>query len=351
MLSELDWLQSPCKTPNLNTEHAAKVRQAELTKPAGSLGSLETLAIRLAALQGDAKPKADQVSIAVFAADHGIAAEGVSAFPQAVTAQMVHNFSAGGAAICVLAKSLNAALTVYNLGTVTALPALAQVQPRVIAPQTANFRYEPAMSDLQLAKALAVGREAVLAMPDTDLFVAGEMGIANTTSATAIAAVLTGVSVRELTGPGTGLDDAGVQHKAHIIEGALATHALSASDPLRVLQTLGGFEIAALVGAYLSCAQAGIPAVVDGYICTVAALTACKINPAVEPWLILSHTSAEPGFTALQRCFKHPPLLALGMRLGEGSGAATAIPLIRTACALHNQMATFAEAAVAGRNA
>ncbi|MGY8873223.1 MAG: nicotinate-nucleotide--dimethylbenzimidazole phosphoribosyltransferase [Pseudomonadales bacterium] len=353
------WLNSAIKPLDSMTMYAAVEHQKQLTKPAGSLGKLENVAIRLAAMQGVLFPKADNVSIAIFAADHGIAEEGVSVFPQSVTAEMVKNFSHGGAAICVAARFLNAPMTVYNLGTVSPTEGLANVVNCTISPQTASFLHHPAMTKEQLAQAANTGRQAVLTSSQKqleqgqklDLFIAGEMGIANTTSATAIAAVLLNTAPEKLAGPGTGLDAKGVTHKAAIIAQALQTHekalANSVKDPLIALQLLGGFEIAALTGAYLACAQEGVPAVVDGFICTVAALVACRINPKVSDWLILSHSSAEPAYVLLLEGFSAPtPLLNLELRLGEGSGAAIAVPLIRLACSLHHEMSTFEEAAV-----
>lgn len=353
------WLNSAIKPLDSMTMYAAVEHQKQLTKPAGSLGKLENVAIRLAAMQGVLFPKADNVSIAIFAADHGIAEEGVSVFPQSVTAEMVKNFSHGGAAICVAARFLNAPMTVYNLGTVSPTEGLANVVNCTISPQTASFLHHPAMTKEQLAQAANTGRQAVLTSSQKqleqgqklDLFIAGEMGIANTTSATAIAAVLLNTAPEKLAGPGTGLDAKGVTHKAAIIAQALQTHkkalANSVKDPLIALQLLGGFEIAALTGAYLACAQEGVPAVVDGFICTVAALVACRINPKVSDWLILSHSSAEAAYVLLLEGFSAPtPLLNLELRLGEGSGAAIAVPLIRLACSLHHEMSTFEEAAV-----
>lgn len=363
-IPSIAWLSSAIKPIDTMTMYAAVEHQKQLTKPAGSLGKLESLAIRLAAMQGVLFPTAENVSIAIFAADHGIAEEGVSLFPQSVTAEMVKNFSHGGAAICVAARFLNAPMTVYNLGTVSPTEGLANVVNCAIAPQTASFLHQPAMTEVQLAKALSVGRQGVLTSIEKqleqgqklDLFLAGEMGIANTTSATAIAAVLLNTSPEKLAGPGTGLDAKGVSRKATIIAQSLKRHekalANSVKDPLIALQLLGGFEIAALTGAYLTCAQAGVPAVVDGFICTVAALVACRINPEVSDWLILAHSSAEPGYRLLLDGFAtQQPLLNLELRLGEGSGAAIAIPLIRLACSLHHEMSTFAEAAVSSSTA
>ena len=384
ILSSLNWIEKPAKALDAMAMLAAAERQQQLTKPAGSLGKLEKVAIRLAGMQGKACPSAEKVAIAIFAADHGIAAEGVSAFPQAVTAEMVNNFAAGGAAICVAARFIAAPLTVYNLGTVSSTEGLANVVNQPIAPQTANFLHQPAMTLTQLVKAMDIGRLAVISAMNSvadnedhrlHLFVAGEMGIANTTSATAIACVLLCCAAEKLAGPGTGLDASGISHKAKIITQAIEFHRAefdrpefdsceferpevervglkgAIDDPLTALQYFGGFEIAALTAAYLACAQEGVPAVVDGFICTVAAMLACRINPRVADWMILSHISAEPAYAMLLDGFDAAPLLNLELRLGEGSGAAIAVPLIRLACALHNEMATFAEAAVSASGA
>ena len=346
----MNWLEQPVRPIDATVGAAAEARQQQLTKPAGSLGQLEQLAIRLAGMQGRVCPQLDRISIAVFAADHGVTAEGVSAYPQAVTAEMIRNFARGGAAISVAARLLDARLQVWNLGTVVALEALPGVESRIIAPQSGNLLRQPAMTGVQLQQALDVGREAVLQSP-CDLFIGGEMGIGNTTAATALAVALTGYSAAELTGPGTGLDSEGVAHKVRVIEQAVLRHGKERS-PLDLLASLGGFEIAALAGAYLTCAQQGVPALVDGFICSVAALLACRYQPAVADWLIFAHHSAEPGYRRLCEVLPSSPspLLDLGLRLGEGSGAATAVPLLRMACALHAEMATFAEAAVSEKS-
>ncbi|MBR9829599.1 MAG: nicotinate-nucleotide--dimethylbenzimidazole phosphoribosyltransferase [Oceanospirillales bacterium] len=340
----MNWIEQAVKPLDPKAVAAATARQQQLTKPAGALGELEVLAIRLAGMQGRTCPQLDRVSIAVFAADHGVAAEGVSAYPQAVTAEMVRNFAQGGAAISVAAHALGAELRVWNLGTVVELEPLPGVESRVIAAQSGNLLRAAAMTSVQLQQALDVGREAVLHLP-AELFIGGEMGIGNTTAATALAAALLAAPVADLVGPGTGLDAKGVAHKCRIIEQALARHGDDRA-PLALLASLGGFEIAALTGAYLACAQQGTPVLVDGFICTVAALLACRINAGVADWLIFAHHSAEPGYQRLRAMLPSRPLLDLGLRLGEGSGAATAVPLLRMACTLHAGMATFAEAAV-----
>jgi nicotinate-nucleotide--dimethylbenzimidazole phosphoribosyltransferase len=345
----LDWLTQSAAALDQQTAAAAEARQGQLTKPPGSLGRLEQLAQRLAAMQGREQPSLECIQISVFAADHGVAAEGVSAFPQAVTVAMIANFANGGAAISVLARELGARLEVVDVGAVAEPAELPNVISRRAGAGTANFCEGAAMDESQLAEALAAGREAVerAIAGNAQLFIGGEMGIANTTSASAIAAVLLNKHPAELAGPGTGLDAAGVSHKAQVIVRALECHKAALNHPLEVLRRLGGFEIAALCGAYLSAAQQGLPVLVDGFISSVAALAALRINATIAPWLLLSHASAEPGHAAVVAAIGEQPLLDLNMRLGEGSGAAVSVPLLRLACALHNNMATFAEAGVA----
>ncbi len=346
-----NWLAQPCAVPNEVARAAALTRQGQLTKPPGALGQLEDVAVRFAAWQAAAQPQVARVHISVFAADHGIAVEGVSAFPQAVTAEMVRNFARGGAAISVLAKQLDATLEVVNLGTVSAVEPLANVRDERIAAGTANFAQQAAMTSEQLAQALQAGRAALLRakQANAQLFIGGEMGIANTTAASAVACALLGATPKELAGPGTGLDHAGVAHKAEVIRRALELHKVDPAQPLEVLRHVGGFEIAALTGAYLAAAQNGIPVLADGFISSVAALVAVRFNPDVAGWLLFAHASAEPGHQRVLAALAAQPLLQLGMRLGEGSGAAMAVPILRLACALHNDMATFEGAGVSGK--
>ena len=346
-----DWLQQACYPLDEQAREAALARQGQLTKPPGALGKLEQLAVTLAAQQGEALPWIDNIQISVFAADHGIAQEGVSAFPQAVTLEMVKNFNNGGAAICVLAEALNARLEVINLGTVATVDMpLANVIDTPIALGTANFAKQAAMTEAQLNIALDAGRQAVQRAVDNgvELFIGGDMGIANTSAATAISCVLLNIPAADLTGPGTGLDENGVSAKARVIESALALHG-SDHPPLEVLRLIGGFEIAALTGAYLHCAQQGIPALVDGFIASAAALVAVQYQTDTRNWLHHSHASAEPGHTLIMDALGADPLLDLGMRLGEGSGAGVAAHLLQLACKLHAGMATFAEAEVSGK--
>ncbi|WET09176.1 nicotinate-nucleotide--dimethylbenzimidazole phosphoribosyltransferase [Pseudomonas sp. D3] len=347
------WWLNPCKASDALAYQQALARQQQLTKPAGSLGQLEALAVQLAGLQGRVKPTLEQVWIAIFAGDHGVVAEGVSAYPQEVTGQMLHNFVSGGAAISVLAQQLTAQLEVIDLGTVTPSLNLPRVRHLNIAAGTANFVNGPAMTEAQGRLALQAGRDSArrALTSGAQLFIGGEMGIGNTTAASALACALLDCPVSDLTGPGTGLDAQGVSHKVAVIERALAVHAAQRGDALQTLFNLGGLEIAALVGAYLACAQDGIVVLVDGFICSVAALVATRLNPACREWLVFGHRGAEPGHRHVLHSLDAQPLLELGLRLGEGSGAALAVPLLRLACALHGQMATFAEAAVADRPA
>ena len=348
MSINIDWYRQPAKNLDEAARIAAQNRQQQLTKPPGALGQLEALAIQLAAMQGREKPQIDKVFISVFAGDHGIAEENVSAFPQLVTAEMVKNFARGGAAICVLAKQLDAKLEVVNLGTAFDTGNLPGVLQCNIGKGTANFARQPAMTEAQLAAAMQAGRDSAehAARLGAQLYIGGDMGIANTTSAAALACALLKHSPQQLAGPGTGLDANGVLHKAEVIARALELHAAHLNDPLEILRRLGGFEIAALTGAYINCAQRGITVLVDGYITTAAALLAVRIQPAVADWLLYAHRSAEPGHILMLNALKAETILELGMRLGEGSGAAVAVPVLRLACALHNDMATFAEAGV-----
>lgn len=349
----LAWFRLPVPEIDHDARSRAERRQLSLTKPPGSLGRLENLAVRACGWMGD-EPAVNQPAVVVFAADHGIAAEGVSAFPQAVTGEMVRNFANGGAAVSVVARATGALLEVVNLGTVNDTGELPGVTRRIIAPQTRNFAQGPAMSVDELAQAMDAGREAVARVGDrgADLLVCGEMGIGNTSAATALACLFLGLPASEVVGPGTGLDPEGVSRKARIIQGAVSMHGAEVADPLEILARLGGFEIAAMTGAFIAAAQRRLPVLVDGFIASAAALAAIRLQPGVAPWMQLSHVSAEPGHgplcRALSRLTGCEPLLDLGLRLGEGSGAAVCIPLVRLACELHRGMATFDQAGVSG---
>lgn len=344
-----NWIFEPTKELDEQAREEALARQQQLTKPMGSLGRLESIAVDIAAMQGGI-PQVNTPYICIFAADHGIATSGVSAFPQEVTAQMVANFASGGAAISVLAKSLLAPFEIVNLGTVapTDFPG---VSNEFIAAGTANMLNGDAMSEAQCAQALVIGRKYLLHARELgcELFIGGDMGIANTSAATVLASVLSGESIADLTGPGTGLDDEGVQRKIETLQRVIALHVQADIAPIQLLHKVGGFEIAALVGSYIAAAQEGITILVDGFICTAAAMVAVAISPQSRAWMIFSHGSAEPGHKLMLNHLQAAPVLELGMRLGEGSGAAVCFPVIQLACKLHSQMATFAEAAVAGK--
>lgn len=344
------WIEKPCPVPSARHEASARSRQAVLTKPAGSLGVLEELAVTLAALQATERPRAASAPIVLFAGDHGVTAQGISAYPSAVTVEMLKNFASGGAAVAVLARELGVSLTVVDAGTLAIEPVPGTVvdKPRR---GTRDFTIEPALTDEELDFAFAAGRRAVESAGPADLMLFGEMGIGNTTSAAAVAAALLGRRPADIAGAGTGLDATGIAHKVKVIEAGLARHGLDngEADPLRVLGSVGGLEIAALTGAIIATAQAGRPVLVDGFIVTVAALAATRLNPSSTPWLIYSHRSAERGHATVLDALAARPVLELNLRLGEGSGAATALAVLRLACALHNGMATFAEAAVSGR--
>lgn len=345
-MTALDWLEEPIPAPDWPRAETALQRQKQLTKPPGSLGRLEDLAVMLCAWQGVDRPWVGRIRITIFAADHGVMEERVSAFPQAVTAEMIRNFARGGAAISVLAREHGAELEVVNVGTAKSLEPMDDVLDQRIGPGTRNFAREAAMTEDELAQALNAGHEAVQRAAAVQLFIGGDMGIGNTSSATAVACALLGLPAVELTGPGTGLDAAAVARKAEVIQRGLDRHPVS--EPLEALRCLGGFEIAALAGAYLACGYARMPVLVDGFISSVAALVALRLKPELKQWMVFAHASAEPGHRRVVEAMEAEPLLDLGMRLGEGSGAAIAVPVLRQACVLHNNMATFAEAGVTG---
>jgi len=341
----LDWITEPCKSISLKATDEAIAHQAVLTKPANSLGELEKIAIKFAGWQGLVKPHCDKILVRVFAGDHGVCARGVSAFPQAVTTQMISNFVSGGAAISVLSKHLNADFAVVNMGVVEKVEDTAGLVNIQLANGTNDFTENIAMDEWTMAAALNAGRAEVKGH-NAHIFIGGDMGIGNTTSASAIYSLILELAPEITVGPGTGVDEAGLANKRKALYQAFNYHADSLNSPLAILQRLGGLEIAGLVGAYIGAAQSGIPILVDGFITTAAALLALEINPSIQDWLLFAHRSAEPAHGHALEKLNTTPLLDLGMRLGEGSGAATAIPLIQSAIALHNEMATFADAGV-----
>lgn len=344
------WYHRAAAGCNESSRIDARQHSDSLTKPPGSLGRLESLVIDLAGLQANPLPSIERIAISIFAADHGVAREGVSAFPQVVTGEMIRNFSSGGAAITVLARQLAASFSVVNVGTVKPLEVMPNVRDRRIAAGTENFAEAPAMTAEQCLQALTVGREVVAELGEIDLFIGGEMGIANTCSASAVASSLLKQEASLLVGEGTGVDADGLVLKAQVINRALALHG-DQDNPLAILECMGGFEIAALTGAYIAAAQKSIPVLVDGFICSVAASVAVAINSSIRPWLIFSHQSAEAGHQRVLQALDAQPLLQLDMRLGEGSGAAMAVPLLKMACAMHREMASFEGAGVSTEGA
>ncbi len=339
------------RPPDAAATAAATARQAQLTKPAGALGRLETLSIQLAGVQATARPRIHRPVVVVAAADHGVAAAGVSAYPQAVTAQMVLNFLAGGAAINVLAQAAGAEVVVVDAGVVTDLPPHAALRVLKVAPGTTNLLLGTAMTAAQataiVGRGIALAHE--LADAGCDLVALGEMGIGNTTPAALITAAVTGADAATVTGRGTGVDDAQLAHKRAVVAQALALHA-PAGDGLAILAQVGGYEIGLLMGLCLGAAARQVAVLVDGYITTAAALLAARQCPAVAPYLIAAHRSTEPGHRIALEQLGLQPLLDLDMRLGEGSGAALAIPLVRAAALILSDMATFADAGVSGRD-
>ncbi len=330
---------------------AARERQANLTKPIGALGRLEELSIQLAGITGQLHPALTPRQVIVCAADHGVTAEGVSAYPSEVTAQMVLNFLHGGAAINVLARQFGATVRVLDVGVLTDLPAHPQLYSAKIRRGAGNLRREPAMQRSEAVAAVAAGirvaQEAIAA--GARVLATGDMGIGNTTASAAIAAVLTDKSAAQVTGLGTGLDSERWRHKVAVIEAALVLHQPDAADAMDVLTKVGGLEIGAIAGVILAGAAARVPVVVDGIISTAGAAIAVGLCPAVRPFLIAGHRSVEPGHAFLLAHLELAPLIDLDLRLGEGTGAALALPLLDAAVATLNEMATFAEAQVSER--
>ncbi len=328
----------------------ARARQDQLTKPPGSLGRLEELAIQIAGITGRDRPRVDRKAVIVLAADHGVAAAGVSAYPQAVTAQMVQNFLAGGAAINVLSQRAGVRVVVADLGVAVDLPPHPFLITRKIGRGTRNMTEGPAMTPDQALTAVIAGVEIVDAEIERglDLVGTGEMGIGNTTASSAITAVLTGAAPGAVTGRGTGIDDRAWARKVAAIERAISLNRPDPDDPLDVLSKVGGYEIAGLVGVILGSASHRVPVVLDGFISGAAALAASKICPRVRDYLVAGHRSAEAGHGVILEYLGLAPLLDLGLRLGEGTGAVLAMHLIDDAVALLDEMATFAEAGVSG---
>ncbi len=339
--------------PQIDVSASAEAaqRQAQLTKPAGSLGQLETLSMQLAAISGNPRPSVARKGVIIMAGDHGVTREGVSAYPSEVTPQMVLNFLRGGAAINVLARQAGARVVVVDIGVFSDLPDLPGLLRRKVARGTANMAQGPAMTRDQAAQAIQTGIEVVQAEIDAglDLVATGDMGIGNTTPSAAMVAAFTGLPVRQVTGRGTGLDDTGLDRKVAIIERALQVNQPDPRDGLDVLSKVGGLEIAGLAGVILGAAARRVPVVVDGFISGAAALAAAELCPEVKPYLIAAHQSVEIGHRAILERLGLRPLINLDLRLGEGTGAALAFHLIEGAARILNEMATFAEAGVSAK--
>ena len=344
------WLES-VHQPNLEAKQQAEQHQLQLTKPTGALGDLELIAVKLASLQSNAHPQINHPWITIFAGDHGVVEENISAYPQAVTRQMLQNFTTGGAAISVIANYHQAHLQVIDCGTVGEAYEYAGVERHCIRAGTANFAKQAAMNADECRAALELGKKSVdTAKADgADIYIAGEMGIGNTCSASALACLLLNDTAEQLTGVGTGIGADQLRHKIEVIEQAIELHHKHVTgDAFKTLCAVGGLEIAAIVGAYIRCAQIGLPIIVDGFISSVAALCAIRMNPKVRDWMLFGHQSAEYGHQRILQELNADPILKMNLRLGEGSGAGTALSLVKMACVLHNQMATFAQAAVSG---
>jgi len=333
---------------NTATAAAARTRLDRLTKPPGSLGALEPLIVRLAAITGQIRPEFKQPAVLVAAGDHGVVAERVSAYPQSVTGQMVLNFLRGGAAINALAANAGARVIVVDAGVAADLPDHPGLRRASVASGARNLLREPAMTRTETAAAIVAGARITAAEIDAglDLLALGEMGIGNTTAAACLTSAFTGALPELTTGRGAGLDDARLEHKRTIVAAAIRRARPKPADPLGTLAELGGFEIAALVGAALAAAARRVPVVLDDYVTTSAALAAVALAPNLRHSLIAAHRSAEPGHRVALEYLGLQPLLTLDMRLGEGSGAALALPIILGAARLMRDMATFEQAGV-----
>ncbi len=338
--------------PDRSAREAALRRWDELTKPRGSLGRLEELGTRIATIRGETLPRIRRKVIFTAAADHGVAAEGVSAYPQSVTAQMVLNFLRGGAAINVLARHVGAEVVVVDAGVAGEIPSMDGLVVSKVRRGTGNMLREPAMTREEALRTVEEGRrlfaERHRADP-IDLVGLGDMGIGNTTSSAALTALFTGRSAAEVTGRGTGIEDGALRRKVEVVQAALERHRPDPADPIGALAKVGGLEIAFLAGVTLAAAGARVPVVVDGFITTAAALAACAIERGARDALVASHCSAEPGHAIALKHLGLEPLLDLKLRLGEGTGAALAFFLIEASCKLMAEMATFSEAGVDGK--
>ncbi len=335
---------------NETAMQAARRRQDDLTKPRGSLGQLENLSVNIAGMTGKVQPMITHKVVTIMAGDHGVVAEGVSAYPSEVTPQMVMNFVFGGAAINVLAKHVGARVTIVDMGVASQIDH-PDVLNRNIAPGTQNIARGPAMTRAQAVQALEAGAQVVEAELDKglDILATGDMGIGNTTPSAAIAAVITGRAPAEIVGRGTGVDDAGLKRKISAVQNALEVNHPDPKDGIDILAKVGGFEIGGLAGAILAAAAQRIPVVIDGFISTAAAMIAVSLAPQAGDYLISAHRSQELGHQIMLEWLGLEPLLDLDMRLGEGTGAVLAISLVEAACKILDEMATFSEAGVSDK--
>ncbi|WP_332630525.1 nicotinate-nucleotide--dimethylbenzimidazole phosphoribosyltransferase [Halalkalibacter flavus] len=337
------------RIPELNKDMGKRVYEYinTLTKPVGSLGRLEELVIQLAEMKNEVFPSVTKPGVLVFAADHGITAEGVSAFPQAVTEQMVRNFLSGGAAINVFSRQIDAMLEIIDIGVTTDIKHNSLVNKK-IRYGTANFSQEDAMSREEAEAAIEVGYSQALEMVKRGVqcLILGEMGIGNTTASSAVLAVLSNKDVNSLVGNGTGISSEQYIHKVQVIKQALQQRDPNPDDPIDVLAKVGGLEIAGMTGAMLAAAENRIPVLVDGFICTTAALIAKAISKQVVDYMIISHQSIEPGHEVAITLLGKKPILNLGLRLGEGTGAAIAFPIVQSATLMLKEMATFSSAGI-----
>ena len=328
---------------------AAKSHINNLTVPPGSLGKLEAMAVQLAGITGTVKPSFDRREVIIMAGDHGVCAEGVSAFPQEVTPQMIHNFLAGGAAVNVLARQAGAEIAGVDIGVNSEL-SHPDLLSRKIRYGTANMAQGPAMSREEAMQSIMVGAKVVedAVKRGVQLFITGEMGIGNTTASSAVICALTGMPARDAVGRGTGIDDSRLQHKIAVVEKALKVNAPDPLDPIDVLAKVGGLEIGGLAGVILGSAANGCPVIIDGFISSAAALLAKAICPASADYMIVSHVSHEQGHRRLLQELNLRPALELDLRIGEGTGGVLCLHLVDAACRIVSEMATFESAGISG---
>ncbi|MBF0133452.1 MAG: nicotinate-nucleotide--dimethylbenzimidazole phosphoribosyltransferase [Magnetococcales bacterium] len=334
------WLTEPVRPCSITAQDAAKKRMEAMQKPLGALGLLEETVIRLAGLYDDPSPTLDPARVLLFAADHGVTAAHIAAYPSSMSGQIVQSTLMGQSAVAVLARQLGLELEIINVGLITDPPEAPGFVNQSAGPGTNDIRFRPAMNEEQLSLAMAAGRDAVLraASSGIRMVIGGEIGVGKSTSAAAVTSALLGVSPESVAGPGTGLDPRGMARKAQVIQQALDRHLPGLHGALQTVRRLGGFDMAALVGAFITCGQVGIPAMVDGLTSTTAALVAISLHPLLKEWLFFGHRSAEPGQFSLLRAMDATPLLHLDISQGEGVGATTAFAILRMACSLQREI-------------